>query len=153
MLSPQIREELTDLSNVLSQVVGSPTVDPNALNRLLEMSRDMKMSYPTTNSGAQADLSDLDALNSRASSLINQVEEIADGIFPNDGQPIVQGDFIRTKYGNAPLPRGNILDTQFGAQLVELSDALARVMNSPNNDVQALNKVLELSRDMQLNYL
>ena len=102
---------------------------------------------------AASDVRALQSINEQARPIIEQADSLSDSIFPNDGQPIIQGDSIRTKYGNAPLPRGNILDTQFGAQLVELSDALARVMNSPNNDVQALNKVLELSRDMQLNYL
>ena len=85
-------------------------------------------------------------------SIVKAIEESSNDIFPNDGAPIVQGNVIRTSFGNAPLPASNVLDPNVRAELKELSDALKKVVSGDRLDPQALNTVLELSRDMQLSY-
>ena len=151
-LNPGLRAELSTLAYALNQVVSSPTVDANALNTLLEMSRDMQLNFPATGVANGAELSDLAAIIQKAVPLVDATEAISDDIFPNDGQPIVQDGIIRTKYGNAPLPVGNVLDPQVRAELSELAIALASVVDTATNDSQAINKVLELSRNIQLSY-
>merc|ERR1712004_332148 len=84
--------------------------------------------------------------------LVEQAEALSNGVFPNDGRPIVVGNQIRTQFGNAPLPSGNVLDPNVRAELAELSDALSAVVDGPKLDPIALNKVLELSRDLSLSY-
>jgi len=108
---------------------------------------------PDVTRAAYSDVTALKMISDRAKPLLDQAETIANDIFPNDGQPIVDGYVIRTKYGNAPLPAGNVLDPTVRAELTELSDVLEKVVSSENVDPVALNKLLELSRDMQLNYL
>ena len=85
-------------------------------------------------------------------SIVEEAEALSNEIFPNDGQPIVQNGQIRTQFGNAPLPSGNILDANVRSELKELSDALKAVVASPQINPTALNKVLELSRDLSLSY-
>ena len=84
--------------------------------------------------------------------VVNQAEALANDIFPNDGQPIVQGMKIRTKFGDAPLPINNQLDPSVRAELTELSDALEAVVSEPELNPEALNKVLEISRDLKLSF-
>ena len=40
-LDPNVRAELSELSDALKDVVSGPTVDPAALNKVLELTRDM----------------------------------------------------------------------------------------------------------------
>lgn len=98
------------------------------------------------------DLTRLQANFEASKPLVEQAERLSDAIFPNDGRPIVVNNAIRTQYGNAPLPEGNVLDPNVRAELTELSDALAAVVDGPELSPTALNKVLELSRDLQLAY-
>lgn len=100
----------------------------------------------------EPDLTDLTANFEASKSIVEEAEALSNQIFPNDGQPIVQGNQIRTQFGNAPLPSGNILDANVRSELKELSDALKAVVASPTLDPSALNKVLELSRDLSLSY-
>ena len=107
---------------------------------------------PTPTTDRTVDLSNLERVYEASKPIVQATEELANDVFPNDGRPIVQGNMIRTKYGNAPLPAGNILDPNVRAELKELSDALKKVVGSERVDPQALNTVLEFSRDMQLSY-
>lgn len=100
----------------------------------------------------EPDLTELTANFEASKSIVEEAEALSNQIFPNDGQPIVQGNQIRTQFGNAPLPSGNILDANVRSELKELSDALKAVVASPTLDPSALNKVLELSRDLSLSY-
>ena len=106
---------------------------------------------PTT-TARSVDLSELESVYEASKPIVKATEEFANEIFPNDGAPIVQGNVIRTQFGNAPLPSSNVLDPNVRAELKELSDALKKVVSSDRLDPQALNTVLELSRDMQLSY-
>ena len=98
------------------------------------------------------DLVDLTGIFEGSQDLVNEAEELANDVFPNDGKPIVQNNKIRTKYGDAPLPLGNILDPNVRAELTVLSDALESVVSQPEIDGEALNKLLEISRDLKLSY-
>ena len=100
----------------------------------------------------EPDLSELTANFEASKSIVEEAEALSNEIFPNDGQPIVQNGQIRTQFGNAPLPSGNILDANVRSELKELSDALKAVVASPQINPTALNKVLELSRDLSLSY-
>ena len=100
----------------------------------------------------EPDLSELTANFEASKSIVAEAEALSNEIFPNDGQPIVQNGQIRTQFGNAPLPSGNILDPNVRSELKELSDALKAVVASPQVNPTALNKVLELSRDLSLSY-
>ena len=106
----------------------------------------------TAAAAAAPDLTDLTTVFEDSQDIVNEAEALANDIFPNDGQPIVQGMKIRTKFGDAPLPLGNILDPNVRSELAELSDALSAVVSTPELDGEALNRVLELSRDLKLNY-
>ena len=46
-----------------------------------------------------ADLSHLQTIHARTKPLVEQTEALANEIFPNDGEPIVQNGVVRTKYG------------------------------------------------------
>ena len=106
---------------------------------------------PTT-TARTVDLSELESVYEASKPIVKAIEESSNDIFPNDGAPIVQGNVIRTSFGNAPLPSSNVLDPNVRAELKELSDALKKVVSGDRLDPQALNTVLELSRDMQLSY-
>jgi len=106
----------------------------------------------TADAAAAPDLTSLTTVFEDSIPIVDQAEALANDIFPNDGQPIVQGMKIRTKFGDAPLPLGNILDPNVRSELAELSDALSAVVSTPELDGEALNRVLELSRDLKLNY-
>ena len=112
--------------------------------------------YATSRNAAPAvstpDLSALTANFEASKPLVEQAEALSNQVFPNDGRPIVVGNQIRTQFGNAPLPAGNVLDPNVRAELAELSDALSAVVDGPQLDPRALNKVLELSRDLSLSY-
>ena len=112
--------------------------------------------YATSRNAAPAvstpDLSALTANFEASKPLVEQAEALSNNVFPNDGRPIVVGNQIRTQFGNAPLPSGNILDANVRSELKELSDALKAVVASPQINPTALNKVLELSRDLSLSY-
>ena len=101
---------------------------------------------------AGGDLNALSAIDEAAKPLLDQTEALSNDIFPNDGAPIVQGDLIRTKFGNAPLPAGNVLDPNVRAELSDLASALNAVVSSDVIDPEALNVLLEASRDFQLNH-
>ena len=100
----------------------------------------------------EPDLTDLTANFEASKDIVAEAEELSNQIFPNDGKPIVVNNQIRTQFGNAPLPSGNILDPNVRSELKELSDALKAVVSNPKIDPAALNKVLELSRDLSLSY-
>ena len=46
------------------------------------------------------DLSALTEIYEKSKPLVEKTEALANKIFPHDGQPIVQGNIIRTKFGN-----------------------------------------------------
>ena len=47
------------------------------------------------------DLSALKEIHEKSKPLVLQTEALANKIFPNDGQPIVEGNVIRTNYGKS----------------------------------------------------
>ena len=49
------------------------------------------------------DLSALKEIHEKSKPLVLETEALANKIFPTDGQPIVQGNIIRTNYGNQKL--------------------------------------------------
>ena len=98
-------------------------------------------------STATGDLSALSAIWAKAKPLVEQTKAIGKDIFPSSG-PIVQGNVIRTKYGDAPLPAGNVLPPQVRQQIGAIADAMQRVVASDTIDPQALNYLLEVTRDM-----
>ena len=104
------------------------------------------LTHPSVGAAA-GDLSALSAIWAKAKPLVEQTKAIGKDIFPSSG-PIVQGNVIRTKYGDAPLPAGNVLPPQVRQQIGAIADAMQRVVASDTIDPQALNFLLEVTRDM-----
>merc|ERR1711953_1149487 len=136
---------------ILALALVAPSMSAPQFLRFANPTSVLGRTYATTRNAAPAvstpDLTALYANFEASKPLVEQAEALSNGVFPNDGRPIVVGNQIRTQFGNAPLPSGNVLDPNVRA---ELSDALSAVVDGPKLDPIALNKVLELSRDLSL---
>merc|ERR1712012_81449 len=141
---------------ILALALVAPSMSAPQFLRFANPTSVLGRTYATTRNAAPAvstpDLTALYANFEASKPLVEQAEALSNGVFPNDGRPIVVGNQIRTQFGNAPLPSGNVLDPNVRAELAELSDALSAVVDGPKLDPIALNKVLELSRDLSLSY-